>query len=93
MLGPTYETPAEIRMLRTLGADAIGMSTVPETIAANHLGVRVAGISLITNLGAGLSPTRLTHQEVIDNSKLGADKLRQLLERAIPRLVHAIKGK
>jgi purine-nucleoside phosphorylase len=92
VLGPTYETPAEIRMLRTLGADAIGMSTVPETIAANHLGVRVAGISVITNLGAGLSPHKLTHQEVIDNSKLGSDKLRKLLERAIPRLVQKIKS-
>lgn len=92
VLGPTYETPAEIRMLRTLGADAIGMSTVPETIAANHLGVRVAGVSVITNLGAGLSPNKLTHQEVINNSKLGAEQLRKLLERAIPRLVQKPKG-
>ncbi len=88
VLGPTYETPAEIRMLRTLGADAIGMSTVPETIAANHLGVRVAGLSCITNLAAGLSPTKLTHQEVIDNSRLGAAKMSKLLEAVIPRLVH-----
>ncbi len=93
VLGPTYETPAEIRMFRTLGADAIGMSTVPETIAANHLGVRVCGISAITNLGAGLSPNKLTHQEVIDNSKIGAEKLRRLLERAIPRLVQNMPGK
>jgi purine-nucleoside phosphorylase len=92
VLGPTYETPAEIRMLRTLGADAIGMSTVPEAIAANHLGVRVAGLSCITNLGAGLSPTKLTHQEVIDNSKLGANKLRRILEGAIPRLVQQMPG-
>lgn len=88
LLGPTYETPAEIRMLRTLGADAIGMSTVPETIAANHLGVRVVGVSCITNLAAGLSPQKLSHQEVIDNSKLGAKKLMALLEKAVPRLVH-----
>lgn len=93
VLGPTYETPAEIRMLRTLGADAIGMSTVPETIAANHLGVRVAGVSVITNMGAGLSSNKLTHQEVIDNSKLGADKLRRLLERAIPSMVEQLHGK
>ena len=88
LLGPTYETPAEIRMYRTLGADAVGMSTVPESIAANHLGVRVAGISCITNLAAGLSPQKLSHQEVIDNSKFGAEKLKVLLEKAIPKLVH-----
>jgi purine-nucleoside phosphorylase len=88
LLGPTYETPAEVRMLRTLGADAVGMSTVPESIAANHLGVRVAGVSCITNLAAGLSPRKLTHQEVIDNSKLAATKLTQLLEHAIPKMVY-----
>ena len=93
VLGPTYETPAEIRMFRTLGADAIGMSTVPETIAANHLGVRVCGVSVITNLGAGLSPNKLTHQEVMENSKLGAQKLRKILERAIPHLVQQMPGK
>ncbi|HLD99474.1 MAG TPA: purine-nucleoside phosphorylase [Bdellovibrionota bacterium] len=86
LLGPTYETPAEIRMYRTLGADAVGMSTVPEAIVANHLGVRVAGISYISNLAAGLSPQKLTHQEVIENSKIGADKLKSLLQLAIPRL-------
>lgn len=87
LLGPTYETRAEIRMYRTLGCDAVGMSTVPESIAANHLGVRVAGISCITNLAAGSSPQKLTHQEVIENSRLGADKMRKILEKAIPRLV------
>lgn len=92
LLGPTYETPAEIRMYRTLGADAVGMSTVPEAIAANHLGVRVAGISCITNLAAGLSPHKLTHQEVIENSRLGAEKMKRLLETAIPRLVHRGAG-
>jgi len=88
LLGPTYETPAEIRMFRTLGADAVGMSTVPESIAANHLGVRVVGVSCITNLAAGMSPHKLSHQEVIDNSRLGAGKLRTLLEKVIPRFVH-----
>lgn len=87
LLGPTYETPAEIRMFRTLGADAVGMSTVPESIAANHLGVRVAGVSCITNLGAGLSPQKLSHQEVIDNSKASAAKLKRLLENAVPKMV------
>lgn len=88
LLGPTYETPAEIRMFRTFGADAVGMSTVPESIAANHLGVRVVGVSCITNLAAGLSPQKLSHQEVIENSRIGAEKLKRLLQTAIPRLVH-----
>jgi purine-nucleoside phosphorylase len=87
LLGPTYETRAEIRMYRTLGADAVGMSTVPEAIAANHLGVRVAGISCITNLAAGSSPQKLTHQEVIDNSRFAAEKLSRLLTSSVPRLV------
>jgi purine-nucleoside phosphorylase len=92
LLGPTYETPAEIRMLRTLGADAVGMSTVPESIAANHLGVRVAGVSCITNLGAGLSPQKLTHQEVIDNSKASAAQLKRLIETVVPKLAMSRKA-
>jgi purine-nucleoside phosphorylase len=63
--GPSYETPAEIRMLATLGADAVGMSTVPEVIAARAMGVRVLGISLISNPAAGISATRLSHEEVV----------------------------
>jgi purine-nucleoside phosphorylase len=92
VLGPTYETPAEIRMLRTVGGDAVGMSTIPETIAAVHLGVRVAGISMITNLAAGMSPAKLTHQEVIENSKFGAEKMAKLLASALPRLRNASSG-
>jgi purine-nucleoside phosphorylase len=88
LLGPTYETPAEIRMYRTLGADALGMSTVPESIAANHLGIRVAGLSCITNLAAGLSPQKLSHQEVIENSRMGAEKMKKILQTSMPRLVH-----
>jgi purine-nucleoside phosphorylase len=64
MLGPSYETPAEIRMLRLLGADVVGMSTVPEVIAARHMGTRVVGISVVTNLAAGLSRQPLSHAEV-----------------------------
>ncbi len=69
MTGPAYETPAEVRMLKTLGADAVGMSTVPEVLAANQIGIRCCGISLITNLAAGISPEKLDHKEVIETSK------------------------
>jgi len=88
LLGPTYETPAEVRMLRTLGGDAVGMSTVPETIAANHLGVRVCGLACITNLAAGMSAQKLTHQEVVDNSKASVGRLDELLSKVVPRLVY-----
>jgi len=84
--GPSYETPAEIRMFATLGADALGMSTVPEAIAARHMGVRVAGISCISNLAAGLSGQPLTHQEVIETGeRVKADFVR-LLNLIVPRL-------
>ncbi len=66
VLGPSFETPAEVRMLQRLGADAIGMSTVPEVIVARALGLRVLGISTITNLAAGISPTALSHEEVLE---------------------------
>jgi purine-nucleoside phosphorylase len=67
--GPTYETPAEVRYLKLVGGKAVGMSTVPETIAANHLGVRVAAISCITNLAAGISTKKLSHDEVTETAK------------------------
>jgi purine-nucleoside phosphorylase len=86
LLGPTYETPAEVRMLRTLGADAVGMSTVPEAIAARHLGVRVAGLSCITNLAAGILPQSLTHEEVIQVGKQGATQMTRLLKASFPKL-------
>lgn len=64
VLGPTYETPAEIKMMRTLGGDMVGMSTVPETIALHHMGKRVAGISCITNMGAGILKQKLKHEDI-----------------------------
>jgi purine-nucleoside phosphorylase len=77
--GPTYETPAEVRMLRALGADAVGMSTVPEVIAANHMGMKVLGISCITNLAAGLSGQKLNHQEVMDTAEQTRQRFMNLL--------------
>jgi purine-nucleoside phosphorylase len=79
LLGPTYETPAEIRMLRTLGAHAVGMSTVPEVIALRHLGVRAAAVSCITNLAAGLGATKLDHSEVEETARGSRDRFTALL--------------
>jgi purine nucleoside phosphorylase len=85
--GPEYETPAEIRMLRTLGADAVGMSTVPEVIQARALGIRVVAMSCLTNFGAGLSGNTLSHEEVIEVGQQASRQLAHLLESAIPGIV------
>jgi purine-nucleoside phosphorylase len=86
LLGPSYETPAEIRMLRTLGADAVGMSTVLEVIALRHRGVRVGALSVITNLAAGLSDRPLDHAEVEATGALSRERLERLLSGWIERL-------
>ena len=83
LLGPSYETPAEIRYLRTIGADAVGMSTVPEAIAARHMGIEVLGISCITNMAAGVLPTRLDHRDVIETARRVRGPLMSLLEEII----------
>jgi purine-nucleoside phosphorylase len=83
LLGPTYETPAEIRMLGVLGSDMVGMSTVPESIAANHLGIRVIGISCITNMAAGISLEKLDHSEVKEVAGLATEKFTALLDGTI----------
>jgi purine-nucleoside phosphorylase len=84
--GPSYETPAEIRFLRTIGADLVGMSTVPETIVANHLGMKVLGISCVTNMAAGLHSAKLEHQDVLDIGAGVQETLGKLLRAVLPRL-------
>ena len=85
-LGPSYETPAEIEMLGRLGADVVGMSTVPEAIALGHMGVPVIGISLVTNLAAGISPEPLSHEEVTEIAARARQRFADLLTNLIPRL-------
>jgi len=86
VLGPSYETPAEIRCLRAIGADLVGMSTVPEVIAANHMGIRCLGISCVTNMAAGILPRRISHQEVLDTGAAVRGTLVKLLRALLPRL-------
>jgi len=85
--GPSYETPAEIRMVRKLGADAVGMSTVPEATVARHCGMKVLAISCITNIAAGLSTGEINHNEVIEVGARAGKQLAELIVRVIPRLL------
>ncbi len=84
--GPTYETPSEIRMIRLFGGDAVGMSTVPEAIAARQQGIKVMGISCITNLAAGISDEVINHEEVMETGAKVAHTFKELLKRIIPKL-------
>jgi purine-nucleoside phosphorylase len=86
MLGPSYETPAEIRYLRTIGADVVGMSTVPEVIAANHMGIRVLGMSCVTNMAAGILPQKISHEEVLETGAMVRGTLVKFLKALLPRL-------
>lgn len=83
MSGPSYETPAEINMLRIMGADAVGMSTVPEALVANYCGMKVLGISCITNSAAGVHPSRLSHQEVVETAARVKEDFKKLLVSVI----------
>jgi len=86
LTGPSYETPAEIRAFRKWGADAVGMSTIPEAIALRHAGVRVAGISTITNMAAGILKKPLIHTEVLETTKRVGDRFVRLLTAAVPKV-------
>ena len=94
MLGPSYETPAEIRYLRTIGADLVGMSTVPETIVCNHMGVKVLAISCVTNMAAGILPQKINHDEVLETGRQVRATFTRLLKAVIPKLEaeHGIAG-
>ena len=86
LTGPSYETPAEIRYLGAIGADLVGMSTVPEVIVANHLGMQVLAISCVTNMAAGISPQKLDHKEVMETADRVRDTLIQFLKALLPKL-------
>jgi purine-nucleoside phosphorylase len=86
MLGPSYETPAEIRYLRTIGADVVGMSTVPEVIVARHMGMKVLGISCVTNMHSETEPQKTNHEEVLETGAMVRDTLVRFLKALLPRL-------
>jgi purine-nucleoside phosphorylase len=90
--GPSFETPAEIRAFRTLGATLVGMSTVPETVVARHMGIEVLGISCVTNLAAGLGATELSHEEVSETGKKVEKQLAAFITRLVPQMAEALEA-
>jgi purine-nucleoside phosphorylase len=86
LTGPSYETPAEIRAFRILGADAVGMSTVPEVLAANHCGIKTAGISCITNMAAGILDAPLNHREVIETAERVKENFSKLIKSVAEKI-------
>ena len=84
--GPSFESPAEIRMMRIIGADLVGMSTIPEVIMANKLGMKVLGLSMVTNMAAGITGRPLTHTEVIEATREAADNFKGLVRGIVERL-------
>ena len=86
LTGPSYETPAEIQMVKVMGGDLVGMSTVPEAVALRHMGAEVMGISLVTNMAAGISPTPLSHDEVTEVAGQARERFTRLLDALLPRL-------
>ena len=90
--GPSFETPAEIRAFRALGATLVGMSTVPETLVARHMGLEVLGISCVTNLAAGMGATPLSHEEVYETGRMVENRLAGLLKRLAPRIAAEVQA-
>jgi purine-nucleoside phosphorylase len=86
LLGPSYETPAEIRFLRAIGADLVGMSTVPEVIVARQMGIKVLAISCVTNMAAGVLDKPLNHEEVLETGRRVAGQFKSLLREVIPEI-------
>lgn len=86
LTGPSFESPADIRMMRVLGADAVGMSTVVEAIAANHMGMRICGVSCISNLAAGMTEKPLTHEEVQEAADMAAPNFTVLVTESVKKM-------